>query len=136
MARVKLADLYKNVEAALLALGLTEPTIVTYRSAGFHPLQRFFKQKKCVFYSRKLAEEFVAETLDAYESGCISIFKYRRIRKVAALLEEYNNTGTIKWAQLPNRNAVPLACKHFEKTLDRFLLEINGQILAIENCNH
>ena len=124
MARVKLVDLYECVESALIALGLSKSTLMKYRYTGFRPLQCFFEQKKCVFYSRKLAEKFVSETLSDYESGLVSIFKYRRIRKVVAMLDEYKDTGTIKWAQLPNRNAAHLVCKHFETILTHYVSDL------------
>ncbi len=117
MAKIKLSDLYQCVESVLVAMGAGKPTLKTYQNLGFHPLQRFFEQNGCVYYSQKLANEFVGQTLNAYENNLVSEWYYRPIRKVVAMLEEYQKTGTIIWRHLPQYNTTSLACKKFENIL-------------------
>ena len=88
-------------------------------------MQRFFEKKGCVYYSRKLADEFVSDTLNAYRNKLISRYRQACIRKVAAMLDEYKNTGAIKWAYLSKHNATFLTCKHFEIVLTQYILEMD-----------
>ncbi len=117
MARIKLIDLYQCVESAIVALGTSPSTIECYQYSGFRPLQRFFEQKGQVYYSQKLADEFANNTLDAYKNNLISEFRQRRIRKVVAMLDEYNKTGTIKWRHQHLYNTDFLTSKNFENIL-------------------
>jgi len=126
MAKIKLVDLYKSVQSALVASGAGTKTIQNYRCSGFNPLQRFFSEKGCVYYSRKLADEFATEALNAYKNNHISQYRHQCIRKVVAMLDEYKKTGAIKWARLPIYNAASLACKDFENTLTQYCFEMNG----------
>jgi integrase len=140
MVKIKLIDLYMCVQSALVASGTGKKTVKIYRCSGFHPLQRFFEKKGCIYYSRKLADEFVLDTLNAYKNNLISRYQKTCIRKVAAMLDEYKNTGAIKWAYLPKHNATFLTCKHFEIVLTQYVLDMSRKekysplsIAAIKN---
>ena len=127
MAKIKLVDLFECVQAALVDLGVTKNNVDGYRYSGFYHLQRFFEKKGCVYYSRKIAAEFVADTLNAYKKNLISSSKYQRIRKVVAMLEEYQKTGAIKWKHLPKHNTPSFVNKDFESILERYSLDMNGR---------
>jgi len=88
-------------------------------------LQRFFKQKGKGYYSRKIADEFVSDSLNAYQNSRISISQYQRIRKVVAILGEYKNTGEIKWKRLEKRSTTPLANKNFENIFAQYFSDMN-----------
>lgn len=127
MARVKLIDLYKCVESALVTIGVGKAALETYQSIGFRPLKHFFEERDCAYYSKKLADEFFEKTLNAYKSNVISVDRYRRIRKVVTMLDEYSKTGTIKWRQLPMYSVPSLTCKRFESILTRYLENISSK---------
>jgi len=127
MAKIKLIDLYECVQSALVASGAGKYTVRGYRCSGFRPLQRYFEQKGRVYYSRKLADEFVSEYLNAYQNNRIHEKRFQRVRKVAEMLEEYKNTGAIKWAYLPGINAISFTCKHFETVLSQYLLGMSSK---------
>lgn len=127
MAKIKLIELYECVQSALIALGISRQMVSNYRGSGFRPLQQFFEQKGCIYYSRKLADEFVADTMNARKNNLIPEWKLYRIRKVVAMLGEYKNTGTIKWRHQPRLNAPSLACKNFENTLSAYLLDMSNK---------
>ena len=123
MAKIKLIDLFECVESALFALGTTRKVVLSYRSLGFESLQRFFEKKGCLYYSKNLADEFVAETLDAYKKKRISKSRKTSIRKVAAMLDECKETGAITWRILPPCNAPPPIGKNFANVLTQYLLD-------------
>ena len=127
MAGIKLIDLYECVQSALVALGLGKSGLENYRYSGFRPLQRFFEQKGCMYYSKKLANEFAGNTLKAYKNNLIPVQQYRYIRKVIVMLDEYQTTGTIKWRQLPQYNALSLTCKNFESILTQYCLDMSSK---------
>ena len=123
MAKIKLTDLFECVESALFASGTTRKVILSYRSLGFEPLQRFFEKNGCLYYSKNLVDKFVSDNLDAYKKKRISRTRHASIRKVAAMLDEYKATGTLKWRRLSNYNTPSLVCKNFENVLTQYLLE-------------
>ncbi len=121
MARIKLTDLFEGVESALLALGSSRKVVRSYRSLGFQSLQHFFEENGCLYYSKSLADKFVSITLDNYKKQLVSRSRNTSIRKVAAMLDEYKNTGAIKWRILPKYNAPSSVCKYFENVLTQYL---------------
>jgi len=127
MARIKLVDLYECVQSVLVALGLGKVSIKMYRCSGFRLLQRFFEQKGCVYYSKKLANEFADNMLKAYKNNLISESQHRSIRKVVVMLDEYKTTGTIKWRHLPQYYAPFLTCKNFENILSQYCLDMSSK---------
>ena len=127
MAKIKLIELYQCVHSSLVVTGVGNGVIQNYRTSGFRPLQRFFEEKGCVYYSRKLADEFVAHSLDAYKNDLIPKRRYQYIRKTVALLDECQNTGTIKWRYLSRYTTPSLTSKNFENTLARYLEHMNRE---------
>ncbi len=127
MAKIKLIDLYENVQAALVASGASKATLKNYRCVGFYHLHRFFETKGEAYYSRKLADEFASDTLNAYKNNLISRSRCTPIRKVVSMLDEYKNTGSLKWRPLPKLNAISLTCKNFENTLAQYFMEMSDK---------
>ncbi len=127
MAKIKLIDLYDCVQSALVSLGTSVHTINRYRGFGFNPILRFFEQKGRVYYSKKIVDEFVSDSLIACKNNLISNSKRQCIRKVAAILDEYDNTRTIKWSYLSRYDAVSLGCKNFETILMQYCLDMRSR---------
>ncbi len=125
MPKVKLVDLYQQVQSHIAAMGTSEKVMRNYRFSGFHPLQRFFAKTGQVYYSRKLADQFVADTLNAYNHKLISRYRFTCIRKVVAMLGEFANTGTIKWGYMTRYNATLLSSKQFETVFIQYHQMLN-----------
>jgi integrase len=115
------------VESALIKLGTGKSTLENYQYSGFRPLWRFFEKNGCVYYSQKLANKFAENTLNSYKNNLISVSRYRRIRKVVAMLDEYSKTGSIKWRHLPMYGVPSLTCRNFENILTQYLEDISSK---------
>lgn len=74
----------------------------------------------CDFYSQPLIAEFVTDVNKRFDNGLISKTHYRFLLKTASYLEEYNETGEIRFG----RKAVKSVSKYYD-----------GLLAEIRSCN-
>lgn len=104
MKKILVADLLRQVSDAMAGPGMGKKAIVNYEGAAFAPIKQYFQEKRTEFYSKQLCDELVLQVHQQYDRGLLGRSKYRGIRKIAALMEEYYQTGTLKWGCLTSRS--------------------------------
>jgi len=71
-----------------------------YKYCGFGEILKYFKAQGCTSYSLDIAEFFVEYTRGLYEKGELSGWKWQKIRKSAAWLEEFYVLGIVTLERL------------------------------------
>lgn len=92
----------------LSKFGLSEKSLINYTYDGFDAVLRYCTQHGETRYSKALLDAFVAEAHSAFENQNMCRSVYQNARKVAALLEEYHDTGKLIWRYLPAWNTKSL----------------------------
>ncbi|MEB3102869.1 tyrosine-type recombinase/integrase [Ferviditalea candida] len=122
MKEVLLSTLIEQTKAAINVVGLSKKTLSNYEYEGFTPIARYFIQENQKQYCKQLALRFVLLTRQQYDQRLTYRSKYQNIRKVATMLEECYETGTVKWSCLPNWSGEQLG-QHFVDILSQFVTE-------------
>jgi site-specific recombinase XerD len=111
-----------RVKNELMKFGLTQKSLNNYQYDGFDRILRSHIDNNQTIYSQKLTEQLVADARNDYEFGKMCHSVCRNIRKIAALLEEYYNTGKLEWHYL-SRWGLREPCDYFAKVLEAFCSE-------------
>jgi len=128
---MKLSDLVSQTQAAISTFGLSKKTLSSYEYEGFSPICFYFSEQNQEYYSRALAQQFVFRARQQYEKGLTYRSRYQNIRKVAALLYEFHETGTVKWSCLAKWSTKQLG-KFFSDVLSSYINDkISSKILDI-----
>jgi integrase len=118
--KIELSKLIAKTEQELKRFDLEERTMWNYHKQSFGPIKSYYDSKGLVYYSPDSVNKFVVQSYRLY---CRGYFK--KIRKGAALLKEFYETGTLKWRQLPQWGYVPLL-PFFEKLISDFSLYMSA----------
>lgn len=106
-----LFSLIYHTKQELLKLGHKPKTFSNYIYDGFDKIFRYCDERGEVHYSKQTVDSFVAEAHAKYKSRILCRTVYQNIRKVAAMLDEYYQTGTLTWKHIPDWNLrEPTAC--------------------------
>lgn len=103
-----LFGLVYRTKQELLKFNLSEKSIRNYTHDGFDAILRYCTQRSIATYSKASLENVVAEARLAYKKQQMCRSVYQNVRKAAALLEEYHDTGKLVWHYLPTQNTKPL----------------------------
>lgn len=103
----------------LSKFGLSEKSLSNYTYDGFDAILRYCTQCGITKYSKVSLENIVAEARLAYENQQMCRSVYQNVRKTAALLEEYHDTGKLVWHYLPAQNTKPLS-SIFSRAVDYY----------------
>lgn len=104
----------------MLTFGLSDKTLSNYDYEGFRILSIYFTEHHEEYYSKEIIDNLVFQARKQYELSLINRSKYQNIRKVAAMMDECFETGTVNWSCLPNWYTKKLN-KYFEKILSLYL---------------
>lgn len=104
-----LFGLVYRTKQELLKFNLSKKSIRNYTYDGFDAILRYCTKCGIITYSKVSLENFVAEARLAYEKQQMCRSVYQNVRKTAALLEEYHDTGKLVWHYLPAQNTKPLS---------------------------
>jgi site-specific recombinase XerD len=99
------------VGAALRALegaGVSERTLKVYECTGFGELCRRFEARGATQYSSVLVDVVVREVWADFQRGALSSWKWRAVRRGAALLDVFDRTGSVDLEPLPRWNVLRL----------------------------
>lgn len=97
-----------QTKQALTNFNLSEKSIRNYIYDGFDPILRHCNQHGIAQYSEAILADFVVNAHSAYEEQRMCRSVYQNVRKVAALLVEYHDSGKLNWNYLPAWNHKPL----------------------------
>lgn len=103
-----LYGLVYQTKQALANFNLSEKSLHNYNYDGFEPILRYCNQCGIAKYSEDILVGFVANARSAYETHQMCRSVYQNVRKVAALLKEYHDSGTLEWHYLPPWDHKPL----------------------------
>ena len=103
-----------RAKEAMRAFGFSPGTMDCYQGQGFYPILKAYYSAGKIEYSEKFTTAFVAQKRSEYESGKLNRITCQVIRKVACMLKEYRNTGTLSWHSLPNYHLRELPGKYAE----------------------
>lgn len=112
------ALVYRTKEE-LSGLGLSQKTIQNYTYDGFDAILRYFTRHETIKYSKTELGNLVAEARSEYENHRMCRSAYQNIRKAAAMVEEYHDTGKLIWHHLSAWNTKDLTLS-FSRTLDDY----------------
>jgi len=121
MNSVPIYDLVQHTGNELKKIGLSTATIEKYRYYGFNCILRVHAERGVTQYSPELAKQLYENTQETQSASSARtvVAKLQILRKAIALLEEYSDTGALKWRRLSPRNMRPL-CDEYSKLLNRF----------------
>lgn len=103
-----------RVKEAMRKFGFTQGTMDSYQSQGFNPVLNAYHSAGKTEYSDPFTAEFVTLKREEYESGKLNRINCQFIRKVACMLKEYRDTGTLSWHSLPNYHLRELSGEYAE----------------------
>ncbi|MFT8312377.1 MAG: tyrosine-type recombinase/integrase [Sporolactobacillus sp.] len=106
MKQIEISRLIDQTLNAMKSLGLKESTLKSYRLSGFYRIRKFFFSHEKIYYSSKIAGDFLTFEKKRLIREKISARYYRKLQKSVALLDEFYTTGTMKWAYLHNHTTV------------------------------
>ena len=112
-----------SVKEAMQGFGFTQGTMDSYRSQGFYPILNAYHSVGKTEYSEKFTAGFVALKRKAYENGELNRINCQVIRKVASMLKEYRDTGTLSWHVLPNYHSREL-CGGYAELMTEFAIHL------------
>lgn len=104
-------------------LGLTESTVRHYREEGLSVLLKRHYDSGIEHYSDELVSQAIGERCLQYEQGLVGRTSYQNLRKAAAMIREFRQTGKITLGRLPDWGQRELA-PHFRVTLGKFCAHI------------
>jgi integrase len=122
MKKNELLNLFKEVKAEMIALGLSDGSLRNYEYNGFRPILEFFSKENETVYSANLTKKCVLNAKKQCEYKKITHEKFRSIRKIATILEEYNKNKSIRWKHLIPYSNVQL-CQYYNGVLINYISE-------------
>lgn len=117
--KIKLSELIAKTEQKLKCFDYAEKSMINYHYIGFRPIERYYESRGFVYYSPDSINKFLVQSFNRF--GTKKRNRFIMIRKAATLLNEFYETGTLKWKRLPNWGYVPLL-PYFEKLMSDFSL--------------
>ena len=85
---------------ALRALGLGKFSIRNYYYEGMWPIIKVYRSEGVILYSAAFTNEIVDRFRLEHENGLVADRIWAKVRKAAALFEEYVQTGKIVWKRV------------------------------------
>lgn len=122
MEKVKFLDMLQQAKNEMQVIYKGEKTRANYEGGGFSVIQQHYLDNGIEYYSQSINDTIVADAKQKYDKGLIGRSKFRYIRKVAAILKEYYETGTLKWQCLPKLE-LRTANRYFTNVLDDYCEE-------------
>lgn len=122
MNKIKLLELSNQVKAEMISLGLSEGSLRNYDYNGFRPIHNFFTNENEEIFSVQIARKCLFQARNHCECGAITQERFRAIRKIETLLEEYYKNSTITWGHLPRWGCKELS-EYFGNILSRYICE-------------
>ena len=93
---------------ALRALGLGKFSIRNYYYEGMWPIIKVYRSEGVILYSAAFTNEIVDRFRLEHENGLVADRIWAKVRKAAALFEEYVQTGKIVWKRVRPAPKIPL----------------------------
>ncbi|MDR0429770.1 MAG: tyrosine-type recombinase/integrase [Tannerellaceae bacterium] len=118
--RILLEELLQSFEKELQKAGLTKGSIAQYRCQGIYPYREYYHKAGMKFYDRKFNEQIISETESKSARGLISPKRMWAIRKVALLLDGFNETGEISQKRICSGSKVKINSTYYSDILQRF----------------
>lgn len=93
-------NLCAEVLDALRELGLGKFSIRNYYYEGMWPFIKAYRSEGVIFYNPSFTNELVMYFGEKHKKGLIADRNWMKVRKVAALFEEYVHTGNVVWQRI------------------------------------
>lgn len=106
----------------LLKFGHQEKTIKNYVYSGFDPILRYCMDHSITRYNKDVIDTFVAQTRTRFEDHSICRSTYQNVRKMAAFLDEYHETGKLQLRRI-SAWGLRMPNVYYAETLDAFCRE-------------
>ena len=124
-------ELLQSFEKELQKTGLAKGSIAHYRCQGIYPICEYYRKIGIKFYDRKFNEQIISETESKYAQGLIPPKRMWGIRRVATLLDCFNETGEIVMKRICTGSKVKLESAYYSDILQRFKeIELNTGLRA------
>lgn len=94
---VLITELVKQAYDALRKFGFAKKTMQMYWYYGFSPILKYYGEQSKTTYSKAVTQTFIHRFREQYENGSINITKFQCVRRSAAMLDEYSQTGEVQW---------------------------------------
>lgn len=107
-------------------LGLSESTVRHYTEEGLAVILKKHYDSGTESYSDKLISQLTEERRLQYEQGVVSRTTYQNLRKAAAMLQEFHQTGKITLARIPDWGQRELIPQH-KAILNQFSAYVTTQ---------
>lgn len=106
----------------LLKFGYKAKTISNYTYDGFNAILRYCTKRGITRYSKDVIDTFVSSAHANYESHIMCRSTYQNIRKAAAMLDEYHETGRLECRRIPDWG-LRMPCMYYSEFLEAFCWE-------------
>lgn len=118
---------------ALRALGLGKFSIRNYYYEGMWPIIKVYRSEGVILYSAAFTNEIVDRFRLEHENGLVADRIWAKVRKAAALFEEYVQTGKIVWKRVRPAPKIPLT-PYYQELLCSFCQhEANTRAIGFES---
>ena len=118
---------------ALRALGLGKFSIRNYYYEGMWPIIKVYRSEGVILYSAAFTNEIVDRFRLEHENGLVADRIWAKVRKAAALFEEYVQTGKIVWKHVRPAPKIPLT-PYYQELLCSFCQhEANTRAIGFES---
>lgn len=97
---VLMSELVKQVYDALRFFGFAKKTMQMYWYYGFSPILKHYREQSKMIYTKAVTQDFIHRLREQYENGSTNITKFQYVRRSAAMLDEYFQTGKVQWKPL------------------------------------
>ena len=95
---------------------LSTSTLKSYRYSAFGTINSYFVRHNRHIYSKRHTKRFIESVEVRLKNNEISARHYRKLRKAAALLDEYYTTGNLEWKGHNNHSKIRIN-KYFSSIL-------------------
>lgn len=105
---MKLEGMFCAIQESLKLLGLGKYSLRNYYYEGMCPIAKAYRNAGKDIYDPTFTAQIVLDVRERYLQGVVGHHIDMHVHKVAALLEEYCDTGKIEWRRIPRPVTVRL----------------------------
>lgn len=109
MEQKLISELVQIALSQLTSMGLADGTIKSYRIRAFHPLEKFYVDKRKNLYDSRIMIELHKLYLHQYERGEISKKSFNWRFRGIGIIDEIYNTGYFEWKVFSQKKKEKLA---------------------------
>ena len=126
MQEITLIDLIAKTKEAIKSFQHSQSTLWQY-DYSWRGLSDFFAKYETTQFSNELANQYVMEARNKYETGVIAFWKFKLIRKTVTMLVQCHETGGVQWAKVPPWGKSSFKTPLYDRVIDDYLKDLESK---------